>query len=123
MRVRFVARYFAICSILISGGAAYSQTNETAPIKAAEIHAELFPLTQIRLTDGPFQQGQELNRQYLLKLDPDRLLSWFRREAGLEPKAPPYRGWESEGLSLTGHILGFYMSGTAMMVQATGDVE
>jgi hypothetical protein len=34
-------------------------------------------------------------------------LSWFRREAGLQPKAPPYRGWESEPPTLPGHILGF----------------
>ncbi len=83
--------------------------------------AELFPLRDIRLLDGPLQRGQELNRQYLLKLEPDRLLSWFRREAGLDPKAPPYRGWESESPTLPGHILGFYMSGAAMTVQATGD--
>jgi DUF1680 family protein len=100
-----------------------AQTGGPAAKPAAPNRAELFPLTHIRLLDGPFQDGQELNRQYLLKLDPDRLLSWFRREAGLEPKAPPYRGWESEGSSLTGHILGFYMSGAGMMVQATGDEE
>ncbi|MGC3956959.1 MAG: glycoside hydrolase family 127 protein [Verrucomicrobiota bacterium] len=83
--------------------------------------AEFFPLADVRLLNGPLQRQQELNRQYLLRLDPDRLLSWFRREAGLEPKAPPYRGWESEGRALPGHILGFYMSGAAMTVQATGD--
>lgn len=83
--------------------------------------AELFALRDIQLLDGPLKDQQELNRQYLLRLEPDRLLSWFRREAGLDPKAPPYRGWESEGRPLPGHILGFYMSGAAMTVQATGD--
>lgn len=86
-----------------------------------EYRAELFPLQNIRLLDGPFARQQEINRQYLLKLEPDRLLSLFRREAELEPKAPPYRGWESEPPNLNGHILGFYMSGAGMMVQATGD--
>jgi len=85
--------------------------------------ATLFPLREVRLLDGPVQVQQEMNRRYLLKLEPDRLLSWFRREAGLEPKAPPYRGWESESPQLPGHILGFYLSGAAMMVQATGDEE
>lgn len=81
----------------------------------------LFPLSSISLDGGPLKDQQELNRKYLLQLEPDRLLSRFRREAGLDAKAPPYRGWESEKPLLPGHILGFYMSGAAMTVQATGD--
>ncbi|BCM89295.1 hypothetical protein IAD21_01140 [Abditibacteriota bacterium] len=87
------------------------------------IRDELFPLRDIKLNGGDLGTAQELNRRYLLKLEPDRLLSWFRREAALEPMAPPYRGWESEGRYLPGHILGFYLSGAAMTVQATGDPE
>ena len=90
----------------------------TGPVAPA---AELFSLHDIRLLAGPLGDQQELNRRYLLKIDPDRLLSWFRKEAGLEPKAPPYRGWESEAPLLPGHILGFYLSAAAMTVQATGD--
>jgi DUF1680 family protein len=93
-----------------------AQTN--APVTS---HEELFPLRNIRLTGGPLKEQQDLNRKYLLKLEPDRLLSGFRKEAGLEQKAPPYRGWESQAPFLPGHILGFYMSGAAMTVQATGD--
>ena len=93
---------------------------------AAEItpREALFPLSAIRLTGGPLQAQQELNRAYLLKLDPDRLLSRFRIEAGLAPKAECYRGWEDgTPLDLAGHILGFYMAGAAMTVEATGDEE
>ena len=93
---------------------------QTAVVSVASM-AELFPLRAIKLLAGPVGDQQELNRHYLLKLDPDRLLSWFRKEAGLVPKAPPYRGWESETPLLPGHILGFYLSGAAMTVQATGD--
>ncbi len=93
-----------------------TDANRPSPVKA-----ELFALRDIQLLDGPLKQQQELNRVYLRKLDPDRLLSRFRKEAGLEAKAPPYRGWESESPFLPGHILGFYMSGAAMTVQATGD--
>ncbi len=95
-----------------------SRSNAQSAISPKE---ELFPLRNVRLTGGPLQWQQELNRAYLRKLEPDRLLSWFRKEAGLQPKAPPYRGWESESPLLPGHILGFYMSGAAMTVQATGD--
>ncbi|MBO4286713.1 MAG: glycoside hydrolase family 127 protein [Kiritimatiellae bacterium] len=90
-----------------------------------EARESLFPLSAIRLTGGPLQAQQEQNRKYLLRLEPDRLLSRFRSEAGLKPKAEPYNGWESPKLrlDLAGHILGFYMAGAAMTVEATGDEE
>ncbi len=44
----------------------------------AKIQTELFPLSDVRLLEGPLQRQQELNRQYLLRLNPDLLLSWFR---------------------------------------------
>ncbi|MBQ9432577.1 MAG: glycoside hydrolase family 127 protein [Kiritimatiellae bacterium] len=85
----------------------------------------VFPLNSVRLTGGPLQAQQEQNRRYLLRLEPDRLLSRFRLEAGLKPKAESYNGWESPKirLDLAGHILGFYMAGAAMTVEATGDEE
>jgi DUF1680 family protein len=45
-------------------------------------------------------------------IEPDRLLSQFRSHSGLEPKAPKYGGWESDGLA--GHTLGHYLSACAM---------
>ena len=92
---------------------------------AVPVREALFPLSQVRLTGGPLQWQQEQNRKYLLRLDPDRLLSRFRLEAGLKPKAEPYNGWESPKfwLDLAGHILGFYMAGASMTVEATGDEE
>ncbi len=67
----------------------------------------------------------DLNHEYLLSLDQDRIASWFRREAGLIPKAQPYPFWESEDVwgkgPLAGHIMGFYLSSMAMMYQSTGD--
>ncbi|MBQ7190830.1 MAG: glycoside hydrolase family 127 protein [Kiritimatiellae bacterium] len=98
------------------------RTDEGVAKRAREA---LFPLSAIRLTGGPLQVQQEQNRKYLLRLAPDRLLSRFRSEAGLEPKAEPYNGWESPKLrlDLAGHILGFYMAGAAMTVEATGDEE
>ena len=72
---------------------------------------ELFSLKDVRITEGQFKHIQDLNHQYLLTLEPDRLLSWFRREAGLTPKARPYPLWESEDFQwtgpLAGHIMGF----------------
>ncbi|TYP79638.1 glycoside hydrolase family 127 protein [Paenibacillus methanolicus] len=78
-----------------------------------------FDLKQVRIDGGPLKNAMDLNRDYLLKLDADRLLSRFREFAGLEPKAPRYEGWESRGIS--GHTLGHYLSGCSLMYAATGD--
>ena len=107
-------RITMVCLLLLG----FVQTGSQA---STPVQVEQFALRDIKLLDGPLKTQQELNRAYLHKLEPDRLLCWFRKEAGLEPKAPPYRGWESEGLPLPRLILGFYMSGAAMTVQATGD--
>ncbi|PAP75046.1 glycoside hydrolase family 127 protein [Rubrivirga marina] len=90
-----------------------------ASVRAQEGPVEAFPLTHVRLLDGPFQRAQDLDRQYLLAMEPDRLLAPYLREAGLEPKAEPYGNWESTGLD--GHIGGHYLSALAFMVASTGD--
>ncbi len=86
---------------------------------------ELLPLSDVRITSGRMKEIESLSHKYLLTLEPDRLLSWFRREAGLTPKAQPYPCWESADFPnvgpLAGHIMGFYLSGMAMMYQSTGD--
>lgn len=109
--------FFLYCTLV-----AYAQ-QMVKPLSENAI--ELFPLTDVRITDGQFKHIQDLDHQYLLTLEPDKLLSWFRREAGLTPKAQPYPFWESEdvwgGGPLAGHILGFYMSSMSMMYQTTGD--
>lgn len=87
--------------------------------KQKRVEALPFPLTQVRLLESPFQSAMELDGKYLLSLQPDRLLSWFRKEAGLQPKAPVYGGWESMGLA--GHTLGHYLSACSLMYQSTGD--
>lgn len=79
------------------------------------------PLRQVRLLDGPYKQAQELDRAYLLRLEPDRLLHRFREFAGLKPKGEEYGGWEKDTIS--GHSLGHYLSAVALMYGATGDQE
>ncbi len=42
------------------------------------LKAERFPLNDVRLLDGPFKRGQDRAVEYLLTLEPDRLLAdWF----------------------------------------------
>ncbi len=80
-----------------------------------------FPLSDVKLLAGPFHDAMQRDVEYLLQLDPDRLLHRFRLFTGLTPKAPIYTGWESETLS--GHTLGHYLSACAMYYAATGDVR
>lgn len=107
--------------------AAAAQIVGAAALEKIAPQEELFPLSAIRLTGGPLKAQQELNRKYLLQLEPDRLLCNFRVEAGLDPKAPNYRGWEADNdpgaWPLSGHMLAFYLSGAAFTYQATGDEE
>jgi DUF1680 family protein len=85
---------------------------------------ENFDLSQVRLYAGPFRDAQERDRQYLLSLDPDRLLVMFRSTAGIftyAGSAQAYGGWESPTSGVRGHTLGHYLSACALMYASTGD--
>jgi len=84
--------------------------------------AEPFPLQDVRLLKGPFLHAMELDRAYLLSLDPDRLLHDFRRNAGLASTAKPYGGWmAAENYAGCGQFVGHYLSACALMYASTGD--
>jgi DUF1680 family protein len=78
-----------------------------------------FPLSAVRLGDGPLRHAQLTDVEYVLRLDPDRLLAPYLREAGLESPAPGYGSWEAIGLD--GHIGGHLLSALAQLHGATGD--
>jgi DUF1680 family protein len=77
-----------------------------------------FSLGDVSLLDGPFKHAQDLNEKVLLRYEPDRFLASFRKEAGLDPKAEVYGGWES--MKIARHSLGHYLSGCSLLYQATG---
>ena len=87
------------------------------------IRARPLPLTAVRLTGGPLKHAQELDQAYLLELEPDRMLAYYRERAGLKRKAEPYGGWDGGGRNLTGHIGGHYLSAVSLMYAATGDAR
>ena len=93
----------------------------SAPILVHAQKAELFPLSSVKLLDGPFLHAQQADMKYMLSLDADRLLAPYRKEAGLTPKAQNYGNWENTGLD--GHIGGHYLSALANMYAATGNKE
>lgn len=100
------------CSLLLGCGQAPDNQSNREPL-------ETFHLNQVRLLPGPFKDAQDTNLEYLMAMDPDRLLAPYLREAGLEPKAESYGNWENTGLD--GHIGGHYLSALALAHAATGD--
>ena len=85
--------------------------------------ARPFPLTAVRLLDGPFKDAMLRDQAYLLELDHDRLLHTFRLTAGLPTTAKPLGGWEAPDVELRGHTAGHYLSAVALMYAATGDAR
>ena len=86
------------------------------PAKAAPL-----PLSSVRLLPSAYATAVEVNRAYLLRLSPDRLLHNFMIFAGLPAKGEIYGGWESD--TIAGHTLGHYLSALVVMHEQTGDLE
>ena len=87
------------------------------------LKARPFPMTAVRLTEGPFRDAQEVNRKYLHRLPADRLLHTFRVTAGLPSTAQPLGGWEKPDGELRGHFTGHYLSACAFSYSSYGDAE
>ena len=80
-----------------------------------------FPLSAVRLLDSPMRGNQARNTNYLLFVDPDRMLHTFRLNYGLPSSARPCGGWEAPGSLVRGHCTGHLMSGLALTYANTGN--
>ncbi len=107
-------------AVFLAGGLVLASRLAGAPAPPA---AQMFPLTAVRLLEGPFLEARKRNEQYLLSLDPDRLLHTFRVNVGLPSTATPYGGWESPQVELRGHTLGHYLTALALTYAGTGDAQ
>lgn len=122
--MRTLARSAAILIPILAGLAREGSAGEGARLAVRPVipmKALPFPLEAVRLLPGPFERAMELNRRYLLSLDPDRLLRNFRVNAGLPSQAAPYGGWEEPTCELRGHSVGHCLSACALMYASTGD--
>lgn len=129
-RRRFVAGATAGTGALMAGAfsfAAQSASAMTLDERSGRSTTNLraFDLADVTLDEGPFLHAQRKTEAYLLALQPDRLLHNFRVNAGLQPRAPVYGGWESEAtwaeINCHGHTLGHYLSACALAYRSTGD--
>jgi DUF1680 family protein len=110
--MRIKALSACVCALL---AAASNCPAQPTPATAAQLP----PLSSVRLLESPFTAAVAANRSYLLALDPDRLLSPFLRESGLQTRKPPYKNWESSGLD--GHTAGHYLTALANMIASGAD--
>lgn len=89
-----VTRILSVAMVL----AASLQGAAQIPVKV-----ESFPISNVRLTASPFKHAEDMDIQYLLGINPDRLLAPYLKEAGLQPKADNYTNWENTGLDGHNH--------------------
>jgi DUF1680 family protein len=94
---------------------------ETTGPEVISFSAIPFEIEDVKLLEGPFLHATEINSGILLNYEPDRFLAKFRVEAGLEPKAEHYHGWEDN--TIAGHSLGHYLTAISLMYQSTGNQE
>lgn len=114
-----------VLALLFNGSAfAEAQDPVVKAFEAKTLQARPLPLNKVRLLGGPLKRAQDLTAEYLLQLEPDRMLAGYRIRAGLEPKAEGYGGWDAvDSRQLTGHIAGHYLSAVSLMYAATGNEE
>ena len=110
---------------LVAGGSAWLISSGFAQKISLAVpdRARPLPLTAVRLTGGPLKHAQDLDAAYLLSLDADRMLAFYRKRANLPQKAEGYSGWDADGRQLTGHIAGHHLSAVSLMWAATGDAR
>ena len=103
-------------TVLVTGIAILS-----IPSFAQQNQLSLFNLKDVKLHTGLFEEAMYTDLDYILQMEPDRLLAPFLREAGLQPKAESYPNWENTGLD--GHIGGHYLTALAQMYASAGSDE
>ena len=87
----------------LEGGAAMLQKN---------ISIRDYAISDVSMTDAYCTNAFEKEIEYLLSLEPDRLLSNFRKNRGLDTNGvEPYNGWENTLIG--GHTMGHYLTALA----------
>ncbi len=113
-----------------AGSATSAEGAETATAARAAWTVRPFALTQVKLTESVFTQKRDRMLTYARGFGsatdafagPDRILSIFRANAGLDTKGAEAVGeWESGTGYLRGHYAGHFMSMLSQAYAGTGD--
>ena len=106
--------------VCCSAGATRLFAAEASPVV---LSAEPFDLAEVRLLDGPFKDAQERDKGYILRVEPDRLMHWWRVNNGLPSNAKPYTAYKTNDYGPQGHYEGHFLSACAEIYRNTGDVR
>ena len=112
---------FKLSTTKMVGTLLFATISMTTALAQTTPKVEYFGISDVRLTRSAFKHAEDMDIQYLLALNPDRLLAPYLKGAGLPPKADNYTNWENTGLD--GHIGGHYLSALSFMYAATGNEE
>ena len=117
--VSVINKYFFTLAAILLFIAVKAQDNSRYIVKPViKLQASTFNLNEVKLLPGsPFYDAMKTNAAYLQTLDADRFLNRWRSNAGLQPKAPLYEGWEQT----SSHMLGHYLSALVLQYAASGD--
>ncbi|KAF5591440.1 hypothetical protein FPCIR_6083 [Fusarium pseudocircinatum] len=86
--------------------------------------ADAFDLTQVSLTDSRWMDNQNRTLNYLLSVDPDRLLYVFRKNHGLDTKgAQTNGGWDAPDFPFRSHVQGHFLSAWTQCYASAGVKE
>lgn len=116
-------------SIFMAAAVCCTSIPMTAPLAAQPTEHAAAYTAQTKLTDGIFQDSQDIGEDYLLSYDVDRLAVSLFRYSSNRGNAPidmnnGYGGWEDSGENgIGGHVYGHYMSACAAMYRQTGNEE
>ena len=102
-------------AVAAAAGAAASEAS------SEPIRLQPFDLREVKLLEGPFRDAQERDKGYILRVEPERLMHWWRANHGLPSKATPYSEWKAKDYGCQGHYEGHFLSACAEMYRNTGD--
>lgn len=130
---RLTRRQFVSATTIAAGAALFSGAEPKAggrPTPAATsnqpgetaLKPQPFPLSDVRISAGPFRQAMDADQKYLDFLLADRMLHSFRVTAGLPSSAEPLGGWEKPDNEVRGEFTGGHiLTALALMYASTGD--
>ena len=72
-------------------GAELPSTTASGGVDEKTVRARPVHLSKVRVTGGPLKTAQDVTAKYLLALDPDRMMAFYRVRAGLAQKGAALR--------------------------------
>ncbi|MBP5186177.1 MAG: glycoside hydrolase family 127 protein [Clostridiales bacterium] len=78
-------------------------------------------LQKVHLTDPLWIEAMNKNFMFLSEMDDERVLSGFRKTAGIPSEKEPYGFWENS--LIAGHAVGHYFSALAMAIAVLSESE